>query len=489
MQLKNMMNHLFSKTNILLIALAILPIFAGKTGAETIYEDFENLTLVDAEGNALASNWTPGAGLSNGWRVVEGTIYANDNGDYGLIHAAGQGFAYSDYYLTSASTSVNGAFVYIPERLQGSVTLWGRSNLNEKSKKTSTLKVYEATADGNVETAVLIYSTTLPKGSSNWLPYTFDIEGSEGKYIAINLVYTDIDDFTATKADGAEVEPVLTVSAEVLDFGTLTEEGSLSLTVKSNITTSVSFDITGSDQSAFRVVNAPATLPAGVEKTVEVTMNAPEPGDYRATLKITAGEQTQKVTLTGIWEGKTNDPAQGEPADWKGEDFSGMEEIPDNWTIGDDASWGIDDWWTDSAPALKGYSGFICTPRFNIGQDQTLEFYFQKGMSYNWGSSCTVYYSTNKNDWTEVEKYDQSAENGMKTIQFPAEGNYYLGLLVNATTYFDNFRIVGGKSATLSDVQAAIEAIANGQNGGTNDANNDGKTDIGDIVTIITNIK
>lgn len=471
-----------------LAAFAILPLFGGTASAEDIYEDFENLTLVDAEGNPLASSWTPGAGLSNGWQVVNGTIYASDNGDYGLIYAAGKGFAFSDYYLTSASTSVNNAYVYIPQRLQGMVTIWAKSNLNEKSKKTSTLKVYEATADGDVETDVLLYSATTPKGNSTWMPYTFTIEGSEGKYIALNLVYTDIDDFSATVADGSVVEPELTVSTDALDFGTLSSEGTMSFTVKSNVTTSVAFTVTGSDQSAFRVVDAPTTLAAGVAKTVEVAMSATEPGDYQATLKITAGELTQKLTLTGTWEEKSTDPAIDEPADWKGEDFTGLDEIPADWTIADGANWGIDDWWTDSAPALKGFSGFICTPMFSIEQGQALEFYYQKGMSYTWGSKCTVYYSTDKDTWTEVESYDQSTENGTKTIQFPAKGTYCLGLMVNATSYFDDFKIVGGKPATLSDVQAAIEAIANGQTEAA-DANNDGKADIGDIITIIKNIK
>lgn len=476
-------SSVLGKCRLLLTLFFCLAFCAANVCAETIEEDFEDVTIVDADGQPLASSWTSGAGLSNGWRIIGGTLYASDNGDYGLIHSEGQGFAMSDYYFTSASTSVNNAYIYIPARLQGQVIVWGRSNLNENSKKTSTLKVYEATADGNVETDVLLYSGTPVKGSNEWKPFVFTIEG-EGKYIAINLVYTDIDSFSATVSDGTPVEPELTVSTERLDFGTLSAPATLSFTVKSNVTTSVAFDITGSDHDAFEVVSAPTTLAAGVAKRVEVKMNAPEPGDYKATLKVTAGELTKKITLVGVWEEKTVDPSM--PSDWKGENFDNLDEIPADWTIADGASWTIDDWWTDSNPALKGFSGFICTPMFTIANGQTLEFYFQKGMSYGWSSKCVVYISTDKEEWTEVAHYDQYTDNGTKTVAFPAPGNYYLGLDVNAVSYFDDFKIVGNASERcFSDIPAVIAAIAAGQASDEYDVNHDGKTDIGDIIFIL----
>ena len=444
----------FSKGQKVLAFLVAMTIGTMTANAETIEEDFENVTIVDADGNAPANSWTPGSGLSNGWKIVGGTIYASDNGDYGLIHAAGKGFAMSDYYLTSASTSSNSAYVFIPARLQGQVLIWARSNLDERSKKTSSLKVYEATADGEVETSVLLYSATPEKGSSEWKPFLFTIDDSEGKYIALNLVYTDIDDFSATIADGSTVTTTLTVSTESIDFGKLSAEGSQSFTVKSNVTTSVSFTVTGSDSNAFQVVNAPTTLAANVVNTIEVKMNAPEPGDYQARLVITAGEQTKRITLTGTWEEKGNDPENPDtPAEWIGEDFTGLENIPDTWTIGEGADWTIDDWWLDTAPALKGFSGSIITPLFTIGENQGMEFYFQKGMSYGWGSKCTVSYSTDKTNWTVAESYDQYSEDGTKTITFPEPGNYYLKLDVNAISYFDDFKVVELISTGISQIE------------------------------------
>lgn len=462
----------------------------GSNDAEVIAEDFESVTIVDATGQVPANSWTPGVGLSNGWRIIDGYIYANENGDYGLIHSEGSGYGESDYYLTSASTSSNSAYVFIPACLSGEVQLWGRSNLDARSSKKSWLKVYEATAEGGVVTSNMLYSASPEKGNRTWQSHSFTIEG-EGKYIAINLVYTDIDSFNANIYANPGDDPVtasLTLSTDTLDFGTLSTEGTLELSVTSNVSTSVTYAITGADRGAFEVTDAPESLPAGVEKTVRVKMSASEAGEYQATLKITAGELTEKVTLKGTWEENGQGTEPEEPtADWKGEDFSNVNpndnpNIPEGWTVAEGASWSIVDWWIDSAPGLKGSSGFISTPLFTIGKGQTLEFYFQKGLSYGWNSKCTVSISTDKENWTEVESYDSYTDDGVKSITFPSEGKYYLGLNVNTTTYFDDFKIVGGATFGLSDIPAIITAIANGQ---AFDVNNDGKTDIGDIIFIL----
>lgn len=71
---------LFAKSRLLLLAIALL-LGSNNLYAETIYEDFENVTIVDADGNEQTSSWTSGAGLSNGWKVIGGTLYSNDNGD------------------------------------------------------------------------------------------------------------------------------------------------------------------------------------------------------------------------------------------------------------------------------------------------------------------------------------------------------------------------------------------------------------------------
>ena len=73
-------------------------------------------------------------------------------------------------------------------------------------------------------------------------------------------------------------------------------------------------------------------------------------------------------------------------------------------------------------------------------------------MSYSWGSKCTVSYSADKKNWIEAESYDQYSDNGTKTIAFPAPGNYYLRLDVNAISYFDDFQIVKLTSTGIAQI-------------------------------------
>lgn len=174
------------------IALTLLALFACVSNIHA--EDFENLTVVDANGDALTSTWSLGYGLSNGWKIISGSIQKNsESTDYSLAISSKKGHNESNGYLTSNNTSSNSAHVFIPVQMSGTVKFWAKSNLDSRSKKSSSVKIYEANEDGTVTTNVL-YSATPTKGSSVWVEHT--LENIEGKYVAINLVYTDLDDFT-----------------------------------------------------------------------------------------------------------------------------------------------------------------------------------------------------------------------------------------------------------------------------------------------------
>lgn len=173
---------------------SIITLLALFTWTSNIYaEDFENLTLTDANGAALTSSLAFGYGLSNGWKIVNGTIltYAGST-NYGLIKATKKGHEESNGYLEASYGPTNSAYVFIPEQISGTIKFWAKSNLDSRSKKTSSVKIYEANADGTV-TSTVLYSATPTKGSNVWVEHT--IENIEGKYVAINMVYTDLDDF------------------------------------------------------------------------------------------------------------------------------------------------------------------------------------------------------------------------------------------------------------------------------------------------------
>lgn len=220
MQMK--ITTLFGKGRVLLAAVVALALGAPIASAETIFEDFENLTVVDADGNALANSWTAGYGLSNGWKVIGGSIQSGENSyaNFALTKDTGKGWLDSDYYLCSTASSTNSAYMFIPKQLQGDITFYVKSSLSSRSSGTSSVKVYEADAEGNVDTSALLYEATPVKGG-NWLPCT--ISEVTGKYIAINLVRCLFDDFTAEVGDGSSVVVTEKKSITVTAFALTTD--------------------------------------------------------------------------------------------------------------------------------------------------------------------------------------------------------------------------------------------------------------------------
>lgn len=182
----------FFQHSVIKFLFVFLALFAG---ASNIYaEDFENLTLTDANGAALTNSYSFGYGLSNGWKIVNGTIlaYAGST-NYGLVNTTKQGHDESNGYLEASYGATNSAYVFIPEQISGTIKFWAKSNLDSRSKNNSSVKIYEANADGTV-TSTVLYSATPTKGVNTWIEHT--VENAAGKYIAINLVRTDLDDFT-----------------------------------------------------------------------------------------------------------------------------------------------------------------------------------------------------------------------------------------------------------------------------------------------------
>lgn len=454
---------LFAKSRYVLFAIALL-LGSNNLYAETIYEDFENVTIVDADGNELTSSWTSGAGLSNGWKVIGGTLYSNDNGDYQLVHAVGKGYLMTDYYLSSSSTSNNSAYIFIPVKLCGDVKFFLQSNLDDRSKKTSYAKVYEATADGTV-TGNVLFSASPEKGVKWGKQYGFTINDAEGKYIALNLVYTDLDDFTATTADGSAIEPTLSVSATSLDFGTVTSETVKTFTVKSNVTTEAAFEITGDDAGIFSLEECPHTLIAGMTTTIAVKMKATEAGLYTAKLTVTAGELSKEVALSGTWEVNVIEPDV--PTDWTGEDFNAYHEddpMPAGWTV--EGGWHIGEPFMLDTPAVvitdTSEGGTLITPFFNAKSNQALHFYFSKtavGWMY-YSSKMEISYSTDKTNWTVVATYNKYEADGVKTIDLPAAGSYYVRFVTNDRTYLDDFLLVNIPSTGIDVVHRSSTSEA-----------------------------
>ena len=236
--MKHCYHPLCSKHFLLLLLLTLI---TGTVCAQTPTEDFENLTLVDANGNALANSWSFGYGLSNGWKVVGGSILTNAGStNYGLIISTGKGHNESNGFIESSYGKTNAASVFVPTQLKGTIKFWAKSNLDSRSKSNSSLKIFEATEDGTVTSNVL-YEATPTKGSATWVEHS--VEGLAGKYIAINLIYTDFDDFYAEGEEGGETPEPVFVEKKALQLLAFDMQNEYELSADENNQFSVSFTV------------------------------------------------------------------------------------------------------------------------------------------------------------------------------------------------------------------------------------------------------
>ncbi len=192
------MVHLLTTTRRKLFTLSmLLAMLVGgvvHANAETITEDFESVSLTDANGNNLANTWSYGYGLSNGWKVIGGTIYASaGNTNYGLWTTAHSG----SKSLEASYSSSNSAHVVITKKLSGTFTFWARKTSSSSSTK-GKITLYEATeSDGTFTVSSTQLYPTNESLTTTWTQYEVDL-GDEGKYVAINLVRAAIDDIEGT---------------------------------------------------------------------------------------------------------------------------------------------------------------------------------------------------------------------------------------------------------------------------------------------------
>lgn len=182
----------------LCVSLALLA--PSTAQADAVTEDFESVTVVDGDGNAVSGNYTAGAGLSNGWLVVGGGICkASDYSNFGLWSTAYSGST----SLTAQYGSSNSAVIVIPTKISGKLTFYTRKTSSSSSTK-GYVDLFEMTPDGSsykkVSTTSFKYFTLT---STTWTKYEVDL-GSEPRFIGISLIRAGLDDVTY---EAASTEP------------------------------------------------------------------------------------------------------------------------------------------------------------------------------------------------------------------------------------------------------------------------------------------
>jgi len=245
--------------------------------AEKLTEGFESVSLTDANGNALASAWSYGYGLSNGWKVIGGSIYASaGSADYGLWTNAHEG----SKSLEASYGSSNSAYVVISEKLTGEFKFWARKTSSSSSTK-GTIKLFVAEENGDSYT---VTSTKLYENSSlttTWTEYTVDL-GNEGVYVAINMIRAGIDDIEAEIfEDGAE-KKAIGISAFVANETSLNtdEEGKYNASFTVTVENKGNVALTAEDNATVSLLDANKNVIAtseaialDVNGSTEITLN------------------------------------------------------------------------------------------------------------------------------------------------------------------------------------------------------------------------
>lgn len=151
--------------------------------ADTVTEDFESVTLVNADSYGRATE------LSNGWLIQGGYISTSkDSYDYGFWTTAYNGSAKS---LTAQYGSSNNAYVIIPVLLTGDVTFYYRktSSDSRSAGKVYAYKVTENNGTYTVGTRIFMDESA----TSSWQQCT-SIHLAEPTMIAFKMVRAAMDD-------------------------------------------------------------------------------------------------------------------------------------------------------------------------------------------------------------------------------------------------------------------------------------------------------
>ena len=186
--------------------------------ADTLTENFDNITRLDKDGNEITSQWSYGYSLSNGWFVspAANAISASKTMNYGI--AAG---GYEGNAIWAGYGSSNSYYMVIPVLLTGEITFKAYKNT---STKTPSIKFFEVTeSEGSFTVTDTQLGETVTPSSASWEDYSINI-GDEGKYIALNMIYAGLDNFEAEifSESGTVAKPTnVTVDAVTYNSATL----------------------------------------------------------------------------------------------------------------------------------------------------------------------------------------------------------------------------------------------------------------------------
>ncbi len=418
----------------LIFALLLSLMGVRQANAGTFTETFDDVTVT--------SRYL----LSNGWVMVHNNgNYQGFGGSYDYQIKAGNYDGNSGYSLFCSYSDAN-EYVVIPTKLTGTFSYYAK----RAESSNGTITFFEATKDGDTFTIGSQLATT--STSSSWGDQkSFDL-GTSGKYVAIQLIKSRIDQISASTID--EVSgPALMVTGDdngSLNFGMVNPGDTKELTLMNPGTEAITVSVatTGGFSAA-----STKTIAAKGEETLAIA--AP----------TTVGASTGKVTITPNPAVEGINPVEialsciiKDPAKFF-EDFSGKA-LPTDWTS--TGSWTFTDGYAKTG---NNTNIQLTTPPMIFENGEV--FAFEAAGCSSWASygdsykgKVIVQTSTDGTNFSDLETFSGMDLDAWQSCNVTIPAGIKFVRFVGSYVSIDN--IYGGKLDESPRPKLEVEGIANG---------------------------
>ncbi len=382
--------------------------------------------------------------LSNGFVMVHsGGNYQGFGGSYDYQIRSGNYDGNSGYSLFCSYSDAN-EYVVIPTKLTGTFSYYAR----RAESSNGTITFFEATKNGDTFTIGSQLATT--STSSSWGDQkSFDL-GTSGKYVAIQLIKSRIDQISATTIDDVS-GPALMVTGDdngTLNFGMVNPSDTKELTLMNPGTQDITVSI--------------ATT-GGFSATSTMTITAKGEETLAIAAPTTTGVSTGKVTITPTVEGVdaveislsciVKDPAKFF------EDFSGKA-LPEEWTS--TGSWSFTDGYAKTG---NNTNLQLTTPPMIFENDEA--FVFEAAGCSSWASygdqykgKVIVQTSTDGTTFSELETFSAIDLDAWQSCNVTIPAGTKFVRFVGSYVSIDN--IYGGKLDETPRPKLAVVEVVNG---------------------------
>lgn len=295
-------------------------------------------------------------------------------------------WTYGDGYATYSGTSSSYAGTMKSPVLtftEGEILSFSTSKVGSSSYYTPSVSVQWSATGADDWTTLATYTDDV---YGTWTSRSVNVPAT-AKYIRFSGWYFNITNIYGGTPSQA---PIMAVTAEDYNFGLIAEPKTMTFNIKNKGKSELTGIQVTSDNAAFTVSDAPATLAAGAEADVTVTMGVESLGAQTGVIKVEAPEQTTVTFNVGgsvldntlFTETFDNDPTA--------------------------RNWEKSGTWTFTAgKAVSGYgsSNYLITPDLTIAEGDVMTIEATGRYSY---ATLTVKGSKDGGEWTTLKTFSAS---------------------------------------------------------------------------------